>query len=191
MKNDWAKVVDSWKKVKEINPKYKDLNRYMSQAKDNLKLNTILDQEKLNAPSTFQKSTGGELRIRAVGDMMIGTDFPTGYLPKNPERIFDGVSDLLQDADITFGNLEGPICTGGKTRKCRPGAPAGRCYAFRSPSSYIDIYKDAGFDVVSTANNHANDFGRSCIIETESLLDEAGIAHSGRPGDIATLRKHI
>ena len=79
---------------------------------------------------------------------------------------------MLQDADITFGNLEDRYA-----RVERPEnvdlEPAGRCYAFRSPSSYVKIYKDAGFDVVSTANNHANDFGRACIEETESLLDKA------------------
>ena len=40
--------------------------------------------------------------------MMIGTDFPNGYLPpNNGANMFDGVKDELLDADLTFGNLEG------------------------------------------------------------------------------------
>ena len=95
--------------------------------------------------------------------MMIGTDFPNGYLPpNNGANIFDGVKDELLDADLTFGNLEGPLCDSGKTTKCKPGAPSGSCYAFRTPSSYGQHYKNAGFDVVSTANNHSGDFGQTC-----------------------------
>ncbi|MGB0641465.1 MAG: CapA family protein, partial [Myxococcota bacterium] len=103
------------------------------------------------------------------------------------ENTFTGVQEWLTDADVTFGNLEGPLCDGGKTSKCRPGAPAGSCYAFRSPYSYKDLFKSAGFDVVSTANNHAADFGEYCREQTEKAMDEVGIAHTGRPGDIARL----
>ena len=83
--------------------------------------------------------------------------------------------------------MEGPLCDGGKTTKCKPGAPTGSCYAFRTPSSYGKFYKEAGFDVVSTANNHSSDFGQTCRLETEKHLDLLGIKHSGRPGDIATM----
>jgi hypothetical protein len=41
--------------------------------------------------------------------------------------------------------------------------------------------------VLSTANNHAGDFGAACRVQTEALLDAQGIAHTGRPGDIASL----
>ena len=95
------------------------------------------------------------------------------------------MKSLLKDADITFGNLEGPLCDSGKSSKCRKSK---NCYAFRSPTSYKDVYKDAGFDLVSTANNHSNDFGRDCLLKTEESLDEVGIHHSGRPGDIAYMQ---
>ena len=119
---------------------------------------------------------------------MIGTNFPNGYLPANGGAdSFANVKAELQDADITFGNLEGPLCDGtAPSQKCANSSP-GKCYAFRSPASYAPHYKDAGFDLLSTANNHANDFGSSCRLETETLLDEQGIAHSGRPGDIASI----
>ena len=109
-------------------------------------------------------------------------------MPKNNGAdSFANIKSELQDADITFGNLEGPLCDGMKpSQKCANSAP-GKCYAFRSPAAYAPYYKDAGFDLLSTANNHANDFGSSCRLETETLLDEQGIAHSGRPGDIASI----
>jgi len=105
----------------------------------------------------------------------------------NPEidATFAGVADWLRDADFTFGNLEGPLCDTGVSDKCRPDQKPGTCYAFRTPTRYGRLFKDAGFDVMSTANNHAADFGPECRLATEAALDALGIAHSGRPGDIA------
>jgi len=193
LKGDWAKVVDSWTTVQKQDPGRDGLSKYLSQARDNLSLEDLLARGRAAAPDSFQSTApeGATVRLRAVGDMMIGTDFPSAdYLPANANTMFSGVSDWLADADVTFGNLEGPVCDGGQTQKCGPDSAPGSCYAFRSPGRYADIYKDAGFDVVSTANNHSGDFGEFCRMETEKNLDRVGIAHSGRPGDIASLESN-
>jgi len=190
LRSEWQNVVDSWEKV----PASRDeRDHYLAQAKDQLKVQQMLNKTAEDAPSSFSSTVpeGTTLRIRAVGDMMIGTDFPGGYLPKDGGAAsFAQVQDWLQDADLTFGNLEGPLCDGGRTNKCRPDSKPGSCYAFRTPASYVAHYKNAGFDMVSTANNHSGDFGEFCTKETERLLDENGIAHSGRPGDVASLEKN-
>jgi len=187
---DWMTVVEHWTVVQQTEPNRSGLSTYLSQARDNLSLQELLAQGRANAERTFVSTApdGATVRMRAVGDMMIGTDFPAGHLPpQGGATIFAGVSDWLTDADLTFGNLEGPLCDSGRTSKCKPDAKPGSCYAFRTPASYIQHYVDAGFDMVSTANNHAGDFGEACRLETERLLDDAGIAHSGRPGDIASV----
>jgi hypothetical protein len=120
---------------------------------------------------------------------MLGTDFPEGYLPPDDANILEGVKDLLRDADVTFANLEGPLCDGGEATKCGP-VPTGRCYAFRTPGRYVSYLKEAGINVVSTANNHSGDFGEECTRQTEAFLDAAGIAWSGAPGSIAFLERH-
>jgi len=130
-----------------------------------------------------------KLRLRAVGDVMLGTDFPEGYLPPDDANILEGVKGLLQDADVTFVNLEGPICDGGEATKCGP-VPTGRCYAFRTPGRYLPYLKEAGVDMASTANNHSGDFGEVCTRQTEAFLDSAGIAWSGAPGSIAFVERH-
>ncbi len=184
---DWARVVSHWELLSKHEPGREGMSKYLSQARDNLGLEALLVKGRASAVATFKSEVpaGTTVRLRAVGDMMIGTDFPAGYLPPSPTQTFDDLDEWLQDADVTFGNLEGPLCDVGKTTKCKPDAPAGSCYAFRSPASYAPIFKAAGFDVVSTANNHAGDFGEVCRSETERLLDEQGIHHSGRVGDIA------
>ncbi|MFT4974151.1 MAG: poly-gamma-glutamate capsule biosynthesis protein CapA/YwtB (metallophosphatase superfamily) [Myxococcota bacterium] len=193
LEGDWGEVVTHWSTVRDAEPDREGLSRYLSQARDNLSLEALLARGREAAPDSFRSTApeGAKLRLRAVGDMMIGTDFPSAdYLPAQPAAMFDGVADLLRDADVTFGNLEGPLCDGGETQKCRPDATPGSCYAFRSPGRYAEIFKAAGFDVVSTANNHASDFGQACRVQTEEHLDRVGIKHSGRPGDIASLESN-
>jgi len=191
LQGDWDGVVTQWTAVQDADPERQGLKRYLAQAKDNQGLKTLLAKGRNTAAPTYKSPVppGTTVRLRAVGDLMIGTDFPDGYLPENHAKgIFADVSDALRDADFTFGNLEGPICDTGKTEKCKPNAPAGSCYAFRSPSSLAPRYQESGFDVMSTANNHGGDFGPACREETEAHLDKLNIAHTGRPGDIASIQ---
>ena len=70
------------------------------------------------------------ISIAAVGDMMIGTDYPENHLPDDDGVGFlAGVAPWLWPADIAFGNLEGVLVDGGEPgKKCsNPGA----CYLFR------------------------------------------------------------
>ncbi|MCC6334822.1 MAG: CapA family protein [Myxococcales bacterium] len=122
------------------------------------------------------------LRVRAVGDVMLGTAVPEGKLPPDDgAHLLDGVAALLKDADLTFANLEGPLCDSGRSNKCRPGS---NCFAFRTPTSYAKHLAAAGVDFGSTANNHSGDFGEGCRRETEAALDANGIAWSGARGTI-------
>jgi poly-gamma-glutamate capsule biosynthesis protein CapA/YwtB (metallophosphatase superfamily) len=129
------------------------------------------------------------LRIRAVGDVMLGTSEPEGYLPpEDGAQMLAGVKDWLADADLTFANFEGPLCDDGKSSKCKK--PGRTCYAFRTPTHYTRYLVEAGIDLGSTANNHSGDFGEPCRRQTEAALDKAGIAWSGPPGSIARLEKN-
>jgi poly-gamma-glutamate capsule biosynthesis protein CapA/YwtB (metallophosphatase superfamily) len=87
---------------------------------------------------------------------------------------------------VTFVNLEGPLCDGGTTTKCKKSS---NCYAFRSPTRYGQYLVEAGVDLASTANNHSGDFGELCRRQTEATLDKLGIAWSGPPGSIATVER--
>lgn len=129
-----------------------------------------------------------KISIAAVGDIMLGTDFPKNHLADDDAvSLLDGVAPVLREADVTVGNLEGVLMDGGEpVKKCRnPDV----CYLFRSPSRYGQRLTDAGFDVMSLANNHARDFGEDGRTASMSALDDAGILHSGRQGDIASWRE--
>jgi hypothetical protein len=141
------------------------------------------------------------ITIAAVGDIMLGsTSINNSFLPPNDGRdILKPMAAFLTDADITFGNLEGPMLEGGTSTKCPPPAspkpgqeptpaqtprPTGtpkpvRCFAFRVPTRYGKYLKEAGFDVMSLANNHAGDFGDYGRSSTRKVLDGLSIKYAG------------
>lgn len=125
------------------------------------------------------------LLVIAVGDIMLGTDFPLDHLPDDDGvSFFEGVSEILQSADITFGNLEQVLMDGGEPVKTCTDPSV--CYLFRSPTRYAAHLRNAGFDVMSLANNHALDFGEEGRDASMAALDEAGILHSGREDSFAS-----
>jgi poly-gamma-glutamate capsule biosynthesis protein CapA/YwtB (metallophosphatase superfamily) len=107
----------------------------------------------------------------------------TPTVAPSPATYFDAVRPALR-GDVVFGNLEGTLTdqTGGKC-----GAGSSACYAFRVPPTFAPALRRAGFTVMSDANNHAFDFGAAGLADTVRALSRAGIAHSGRPGEITVL----
>lgn len=120
--------------------------------------------------------------VTAVGDIMMGTNYPSSSW-LNPE-LYDGVPvdhvldpalvNVLRGSDVTFGNLEGVLFDGQA-----PAKDCGLCFAFRSPEHYAGVLADAGFDVVSLANNHSGDFGLQGRSATRGALERAGLAYAG------------
>ncbi|MGD9599229.1 MAG: CapA family protein [Steroidobacteraceae bacterium] len=124
--------------------------------------------------------------IAAVGDIMLGTDFPKDILPDDDGAGFlRHVAPILSAADIAFGNLEGVLMDGGEpVKQC--GAST-RCFLFRTPTRYAAYLAVAGFDLLSLANNHARDFGEAGRDAGMAALDAVGIRHSGREGTWAEM----
>lgn len=144
------------------------------------------DAPKPPAPAPSRPSV--RLSIAVVGDMMLGTDYPENRLPDDDGAGFLGdVASILSSTDLTLGNLEGVLIDGGTpAKKC---TNLNACYLFRSPTRYARHFRDAGFDALSLANNHALDFGEDGRSQTMQALAEFSIAHSGREGDFATLQR--
>ncbi len=124
--------------------------------------------------------------IAAVGDIMLGSAWPDArdLPPDDGSRLLRDVTPLLSRADLAFGNLEGPLSDGGRTTK-----QGKHSYAFRTPTRYGRHLKAAGFDVLSLANNHANDFGAYGRNSTRATLDKLGIAHAGADRNDVAIRE--
>ncbi|MEW5725578.1 MAG: CapA family protein [Thermodesulfobacteriota bacterium] len=136
-----------------------------------------------SVPAQETSGTAGTtevIRVAAMGDIMLGT---IGHLPEDGGAgSFTQVKPYLKDADVVFGNQEGALSDLGACIK-KGEDP----YCFRTPTSYVKWYKEAGFNMLSLANNHAHDFGPEALQQTMTTLEENGIQFSGPPGTVARL----
>jgi poly-gamma-glutamate capsule biosynthesis protein CapA/YwtB (metallophosphatase superfamily) len=105
----------------------------------------------------------------------------TPNLPPDPGSYFASVEAELR-GDVVFGNLEGTLTDVSESTKC--GAESSECFAFRAPPEYAEHLADAGFTLMSNANNHSFDFGEAGEEETISALHRAGIDQTGLPEQI-------
>jgi len=127
------------------------------------------------------------LTFAAVGDIMMGLNYPVAtpvLPPQDGALMFESVAGALRGADITVGNLEGVMLdSGGTVKRC--GNP-NVCYAFRMPERYVKHLVDAGFDLMSVANNHSGDFGDAGRKGTVRVLTDAGLGFAGFEGTAET-----
>lgn len=123
----------------------------------------------LLVPRTYalEKDT---VKIVAVGDIMMGTIYPNRqFLPAKDDCSpqLSEVKSILKTGDIVFGNLEGVLTDfNAGAKKC---SNPKVCYTFGMPTSFAKCLTDAGFNLLSIANNHVGDFGefgRKSTIET-------------------------
>lgn len=125
------------------------------------------------------------ITIKAVGDIIPGTNFPNYRLPRYRDQLLPkSVRGHLEGADILFGNFESSLTTYPNTTK---DISRGQVFAFRSPPAYAELFADAGFNVFNLANNHAMDFGSVGFQDTVNNLEAVGIATLGLKNQILYL----
>ncbi len=124
-----------------------------------------------------------ELRIAAVGDIMLGGTGTPEFQRFGYDYPFEKTRALLKQSHIVFGNLEGPLTHADH-------APVAKKYLYRSPPEKVaPALLNAGFNVVSLANNHAMDQGAEGLKHTLDALDLVGIKHTGAGMNLAEARK--
>lgn len=126
-----------------------------------------------------------ELRIAAVGDIMLGGTATPEMQKYGYDYPFEQTRNILKQAQIVFGNLEGPLTDAGT-------AEAAKQYVFRSPPDRVaPALARAGFNVVSLANNHTLDYGPEGLEDTRAALDKAGIRHAGAGRNVTEARQPV
>lgn len=96
----------------------------------------------------------------------------------NYEPVFRYIRDYIEQADIAVANLE--VTLAGPPYKGYP--------QFSSPDALAAAARDAGFDVMVMANNHALDRGKSGFIRTLNVLDSLRLIHTGTFADSLSRR---
>lgn len=126
-----------------------------------------------------------------VGDVVLGEYVGDGHRsfagPLAPGDPFADVAELLE-ADLVVGNLESPVM-----HEIPKESPLRYGHRFGASAPAVAGLAAGGFDVMSVANNHANDLGREGLVETPEVLRAAGITpvgeatHDGSPLRVVTL----
>ena len=115
------------------------------------------------------------LSLRAVGDIMMHGPQVTAGLQADGsyefKHFFDDIKPYLEGADIVMGNLETTVSN---DEKGYGGYPL-----FRTPESMLEALVHAGFQVITTANNHSFDGREFGVTNTLDKLDEYGLLHTG------------
>ncbi|WP_324631929.1 CapA family protein [Phormidium sp. CCY1219] len=124
------------------------------------------------------------ITIKAVGDIVPGTNFPANKLPQREQSLFESVKPYLQGADILFGNFESTLTNHPYSAK---DVSRSMVFAFRNPPAYAQLLKDVGFDVLNLANNHSNDFGEVGLEDTIENITKAGMKVVGKKDEILYL----
>jgi poly-gamma-glutamate capsule biosynthesis protein CapA/YwtB (metallophosphatase superfamily) len=126
------------------------------------------------------------ITIKAVGDIVLGNNWPSGGWPANFEETAPKqLKAAIGEGDVIFGNFEGALTTHPTSTKVPRGTSV---FAFRMPPRFAQILSGAGFNAMAIANNHTFDFGAVGYADTKKYLAEAGMVLIGEPHQI-TLQK--
>ncbi|CEK12020.1 CapA family protein [Legionella hackeliae] len=130
----------------------------------------------------FSPLFAGNVHIIAVGDVLLHKPLQKTGMEKGFSTLWLAVIPQLDNADITYGNLEGPAAEmldsrGNSTTNIKEAYTA--FPMFNYPPSLISALKLSGFDVVSTANNHTLDRWGTGIDKTIANLQTNAIAFTG------------
>lgn len=123
------------------------------------------------------------MRIVAVGDLMLGDSpttvgygFRSRYGDSSIYEVFRDLTTAFAGADLVLGNLEVMLPSGQFDPSDRSSAQ------MRGHPRYAVALKEAGFDILNVANNHADQHGEEGFRETVARLNESGIACCGLKG---------
>ncbi len=113
------------------------------------------------------------VNLKATGDIMFHPSQLDGaYDPATKtydfRNSFKAVKELFLNADIAIGNFEGT--TAGNSVYAYQGYPL-----FNAPDEVLDAIKEAGFDVLSTVNNHCLDTRKAGVIRTIEQIKARGM----------------
>lgn len=122
---------------------------------------------------TPDPTSAPSVTLALLGDVMLGRDIHPSA------ETFSYLEPFLTSADLALANLESPL-TASPPQTRSP-------YVLCAPPENVRYLADAGFDLLSLANNHRLDCGRQGLAETQQTLTDAGLGFIG-PGPESVYR---
>jgi len=138
-----------------------------------------LGQLGIGLPAVAQSGTPS-VTLAVGGDTVLGFNLQDHLdeqlaLGRTRSELFDmyirGVYPVLHQADLAIVNLECPFTERGEKLS--------KNFNFRARTEMVELLTRASIAAVSTANNHAMDYGAEGMEDNIRTLDGAGIGHFG------------
>jgi poly-gamma-glutamate capsule biosynthesis protein CapA/YwtB (metallophosphatase superfamily) len=116
----------------------------------------------------------GDVTFLGVGDIV--TDL------ERPETAFRHVSDALHSGDIVYANCDQALSDKGSPnpKQATPSRPQN-----------IPALLSAGFNIISLANNHTQDWGKEALLDTMSRMKAAGLPYVGVGKNLMDARQPV
>jgi poly-gamma-glutamate synthesis protein (capsule biosynthesis protein) len=135
--------------------------------------------ETIQFPNQIHPSTD---TLVAVGDISFkGIDGP---IIANPDRPWANIKDILNNGSILIGNQEIPLSNRGTVYTQKK-------WLLRSDPRAVQSLVNAGFKVVTLANNHMMDYGPLAFQDTVDTLNNSRILHTGAGADLKAAREPV
>jgi hypothetical protein len=124
----------------------------------------------LTVPADSRMGEDGPTTLLLAGDLMLGRQVST-IVSRDPVGLFEDVRMVVREADVAMANLESPL-----TSRSHVSANP---HALEADPAAAALVAEAGFDVMSLANNHAGDAGAESVIDTIAAVEGAGMVTAG------------
>lgn len=139
----------------------------------------LADPQMMAEHNIYAKETKKDdvVTLSFAGDILLDDEYAImANLLGRGITIENGISEPLlakmQDADIMMLNNEFPYTNRGIPTE-------GKTYTFRADTEAVSYLADMGVDIVSLANNHMYDFGKTGLLDTFDTLKAAEIPYVG------------
>jgi len=115
-------------------------------------------------------------KLTSLGDTLChNTQYWDAYNSSTKEYdfsyVYKDISSYTSSSDLTIGSLETSFAGEDRGYSNYP--------TFNSPDSLATALKNIGVDIISTAGNHALDYGYSGLCRTIDVLEQNGLSHLG------------
>jgi len=123
----------------------------------------------------FSACTGDdEIRILFTGDILLSRNVREEYQHRD-ESPWIHIKPLFQQADFVVGNLEGAVADAISAEIDNSGDSSSLVFDIKPDD--ISMLREAGFNIITIANNHSHDLGAAGVERTATAL----IANDIRP----------
>ncbi|MGI6072357.1 MAG: CapA family protein [Lachnospiraceae bacterium] len=140
-----------------------------------VKMSEPMDEEVIYKPGPPVPAVESSASFAATGDILLHSSVLSGAYSEGEydfTESFAAVSSYWASYDYMIANLE--VACGGEESGAFTGYPL-----FNAPDSIVTGLKDAGVDMLLTANNHAYDQGSYGMDRTQDVIMEAGLDYIG------------